>query len=272
MLAIVAMPPENSAKVAISGFFRDSGEGLEIGRIFKRKNMIWCISLSQLSQLQAMTNDQNLEKIFVDYATGSHDDLKNYLNEMPQSSTVDILMDLLTMYINDSNSSAVREQITTKIAGYTHRPEKLGYNGFKFDAKGQAIDCEAKPKNIKTHQSKPPKLNGSGGFNDYRWNRLDKDQKANLNIIPSGFVDGRLLYIIEFPFNLVLHKFKYQLKGKLPEGDATSVYLRSATFSYLDYKDDKNTKLVYLTQDAALLRKHTVEKFHEWLTQQEVKN
>lgn len=218
-----------------------------------------------------MTDNQILEKIFVDYATGSHEDLKNYLSDMPQSSTVGILMDLLTMYINDHNSSAVREQVTTKIAGYTHIPEKLGYNGFKFDAKGKAINCEVKPKNIRTHQGKPPKLNGSGGFNDYRWHRFEKDQQATLNVLASGFVDGRLLYIIEFPFSLVLHKLKHQLKSQLPDGDAPTLYLRSATFSYLDYKDDKNTRLVYRIEDAALLRKHTVKRFYEWVTQQEVK-
>jgi hypothetical protein len=31
--------------------------------------------------------------------------------------------------------------------------------------------------------------------------RLKRDKKENLNILVSGFIDGKLIYIIEFPFN-----------------------------------------------------------------------
>jgi hypothetical protein len=64
-----------------------------------------------------------------------------------------MLVDLLTMYINDKNSSTIREFITVTLAGYEHRQSKIGYNGFKQDAfvAGKTIKCEAKPKNINTY-------------------------------------------------------------------------------------------------------------------------
>lgn len=76
------------------------------------------------------------------------------------------------MYINDKNSSTIREFITVALAGYTHKEGKIGYNGFKQDAfiTGKTIKCEAKPKNIDTGEferfargekkTKPAKLNG----------------------------------------------------------------------------------------------------------------
>lgn len=39
-----------------------------------------------------------------------------------------VLCELLTLYANDKNSSALREWIVLHIAGCHHRPDKIGYN------------------------------------------------------------------------------------------------------------------------------------------------
>jgi hypothetical protein len=65
-----------------------------------------------------------------------------------------MLVDLLTMYINDKNSSTIREFITVTLAGYEHKERKIGYNGFKqgvFDHE-KTIKCEAKPRNFDTEE------------------------------------------------------------------------------------------------------------------------
>ncbi|MGC8913515.1 MAG: hypothetical protein ACP5LE_06290 [Thermoplasmata archaeon] len=189
------------------------------------------------------------------------------------------MVDLLTMYINDKNSSTIREFITVTLAGYTHKEAKIGYNGFKQDVfvPGKTIKCEAKPKNVNTEEfekykrgerrTSPAKLNGGGNFTDYTRERLERDkQEKDLNILVSGFVDGKLIYIIEFPFNSPdfvknleskIQKWEDKLKGsKSVKGQ----FLRSADFDYRDYVKSSNLKIVYL------LSKSELEKYQPYIS------
>ena len=86
------------------------------------------------------------------FATKSHKELNDLLIGKSKDNLISVLLDLLTAYINDKNSSSLREFITVSIAGYQHNPAKLGYNGFKQSSEinGQPIHCEAKPVNIQT--------------------------------------------------------------------------------------------------------------------------
>lgn len=165
------------------------------------------------------------------------------------------------MYINDKNSSAIREFITVTGAGYKHKEGKIGYNGFKQDT--FTLKCEAKPKNFDTKElekykrgerkSSPEKLNGGGNFTDYTPARLKKHKhEKGLNMLVSGFVDGKLIYIIEFPFifpdfvkNLQMKILKWQrrLKGsKSIKGQ----FLRSASFNYKNFIKCPTLKIAYL--------------------------
>lgn len=69
-------------------------------------------------------------------------------------------------------------------------------------------------------------------------------------MLVSGFVDGQLIYILEFPFNdpLFLNKLETQLQKKFPNGDKPSSYLRSANFSFKDYSKD-TIKKVFIKQN-----------------------
>ncbi|MGL4347767.1 MAG: hypothetical protein ACRCR9_06790 [Chitinophagaceae bacterium] len=42
-----------------------------------------------------------------------------------------------------------------------------------------------------------------GNFTDYTTERLEKDLKEKLNMLSSGFIDGELQYILEYPFNVL---------------------------------------------------------------------
>ena len=162
------------------------------------------------------------------------------------------LTDLLTAYINDKNSSSLREFITVVISGYQHNSKKLGYNGFKQNSTigGKPIACEAKPKNIQTdgyeQRKTKPKLNGEGGFNDYTIERLKKDAKENLNILSSGFIDGQLQYILEFPFGVV---YKH-LKEQVPQKRTVGTYTRMASFNFSHYGNYSKIKVFYLNKQA----------------------
>lgn len=98
--------------------------------------------------------NQELSSVIKIYSTGAHQELSNYLIGKSKDTLIGILVDLLTMYINDKNSSTIREFITVTLAGYTHKERKIGYNGFKQDSfvSGRTIKCEAKPKNVDTEE------------------------------------------------------------------------------------------------------------------------
>lgn len=207
------------------------------------------------------------------YSTESHSSLSSYLIGKSKDTLIGMLVDLLTMYINDKNSSTIREFLTVTIAGYEHRQEKIGYNGFKQDSfvHGRTIKCEAKPKNINTaefekfknkeRKTRPSKLNGGGNFTDYTPERLEKDKKEiNLNMLVSGFIDGRLIYIIEFPFNCSsfiknLEKKVRTWQDKLDgSSNRRGLFLRSADFDYRDYINCSDLKILYLISREELKR------------------
>lgn len=223
--------------------------------------------------------NQELANVVKLYATRTHKQLNSYLIGKSKDTLIATLVDLVTMYINDKNSSTLREFITVVLAGYEHKEAKIGYNGFKQDAfiSGKTLKCEAKPKNFDTEElekyrrgerkTSPAKLNGGGNFTDYSSARLKKDkQEKDLNMLVSGFVDGKLIYIIEFPFtfsdfvkNLEVKTQKWQKKlrgSKSTKGQ----FLRSADFDYKDYIKCPTLKIVYL------LNKNELAKYKPYIS------
>lgn len=230
--------------------------------------------------------NQELANVIKIYSTGAHQELSNYLIGKSKDTLIGILVDLLTMYINDKNSSTIREFITVTLAGYTHKEGKIGYNGFKQDTfvSGRTIKCEAKPKNVDTEEfekykrgerkTSPAKLNGGGNFTDYTPARLERDKKEkDLNLLVSGFVDGKLIYIIEFPFSssdfvknleIKIQKWQRKLKGSR---STKGQFLRSADFDYKDFIKSPNLKIVYLLNKSELskYKPYIAKNFYDFL-------
>jgi len=98
--------------------------------------------------------NQELANVVKIYSTGTHRELSNYLIGKSKDTIIGMLVDLLTMYINDKNSSTIREFLTVTLAGYEHKEGKIGYNGFKQNTfvPGRTMKCEAKPKNFDTNE------------------------------------------------------------------------------------------------------------------------
>jgi len=146
------------------------------------------------------------------------------------------------------------------------------------------IKCEAKPKNIDTEEfekykrgerkTSPAKLNGGGNFTDYTPARLQKDkQEKDLNMLVSGFVDGKLIYIIEFPFNspdfvknleIKIQKWQGKLKGS---SSVRGQFLRSADFDYKDYIESPKLEIKYLLPKKELVnyRDYISKGFYKFL-------
>lgn len=216
--------------------------------------------------------NKELAEILKLYSTGTHGELSSYLVGKSKDTLIGVLVDLITMYINDKNSSTVREFITVTFAGYNHVEKKIGYNGFKQDTfSGITTKCEAKPKNVDTNSESKDKLKGYGNFSDYTFRRLERDkQEKGLNMLVSGFVDGRLVYILEFPFSCpsFVSNLESQLKRRFPGGkDIPNEYLRSASFAYKDFISCPQLKTVYLADKSELerYRQHIVRDFSKFL-------
>ena len=74
--------------------------------------------------------NHELIKIVQLYATKSHKELNSYLLDKSKDALISVIVDMLTTYINDKNSSTIRELLTVILAGYEHSGEKIGYNGY----------------------------------------------------------------------------------------------------------------------------------------------
>ncbi|MCS6796850.1 MAG: hypothetical protein NZ516_12925 [Raineya sp.] len=220
--------------------------------------------------------NQELAKALKLYAIKSHQEFSNHLLGHSKDTLIALFADLLTMYINDKNSSTIREFLTVTIAGFEHSEGKIGFNGFKQNSivGGKPIYCEAKPQNIHStdfdRKKSKRKLNGGGNFTDYTWARFEKDKQENPYLLSSGFVDGKLLYIISFPFQTptFIAFLERQLKKHFPNGDEKNKYLRSCRFTYKNYFQDSACQIVYLAEKEILenFKKFFDKSFYNQLT------
>jgi len=142
---------------------------------------------------------------------------------------VGIIYDSINERANDLNSSSFREEQTIRIAGYISSVGKL-----KEDAKTQdGLPVEIKPQNCIGNA----KLNGHGNFSDLIWKRHYNFLENNLVMAVSGFVSGKTIFIVEFPYKNLQNRLEEQLNKKLPNGDVPNSYVRTASFTYKHWKD-----------------------------------
>jgi len=211
--------------------------------------------------------NKELAEIVKIYATKSDKELIEYLLGKSKNNLIAVLIDLITIYINDKNSSTLREFITVTLAGYKHTEGKIGYNGYKQNVYGKPLKCEAKPQNIRSDGKR--KLNGGGNFTDYTHERLERDLQENLNMLVSGFIDGKLIYILEFPFKCesFVSKLKQQLNKRFPKGDIQGQFLRSARFDYRNFINCEDLKVIFCLPKSELekYKNNIVKGFYNFL-------
>ena len=89
--------------------------------------------------------NNELYEIIKAYATKTHKELSSLLLDKSKDQLIALFSDLITIYINDKNSSLLREYVTVSLAGYTPTNTKIGYNGFKQSTQigGKIIVCGA---------------------------------------------------------------------------------------------------------------------------------
>ncbi len=207
--------------------------------------------------------NENLSALITSYCLGSQAFIEK-CNEYSKADLIAIISNLTTIYFNDKNSSFLREYTTLKIAGFQPTNQKLGYNGFKTISPNKIEYCEVKPKNW--NPERPVKLDGSGNFTDYTWDRFDNDMEKNPIMLISGFREGKILYCISFHFNnvdfsnrliqILEKKFPNRIRNK---GD----YLRSASFNFNHYI--QNAQIIYCDENLPEHKEIFNKKFYEWI-------
>ncbi len=202
--------------------------------------------------------NKELESIVRAYATLDTKDFVSELNKRSKPTLIGVISDLMTAYMNDLNSSFLRELVTVSLAGYSHIEKKVGYNGMRHNTYGKPEYCEAKSQNVRLDGKR--KLNGGGSFNDYTWERFRKDEQENPSILTSGFVEGKLVFVYEFPFSCIKERLRQQLKRRFPKGDIPGQYLRSATFTFKHYKDCSALRNIFVVP------KHKLLEYQRYIT------
>ena len=200
----------------------------------------------------------SLDKILEVYFT-SRRDLIPFLESLDKRALIASLSQLIDTYANDVNSSSLREQITLLKAGYRHLRGKLGYNGESPEGK----PCDVKPINIKSNSGK--KLNGGGNFSDFTYERFNRYLEDGVVMLVSGFVDGHLVYILEFPFFAIEKRIREQLDRFFTRRRRKGEYLRSANFTFKDYKGCPNLRIVYKHPEIKTFEKFLTRELYNFL-------
>jgi hypothetical protein len=134
--------------------------------------------------MKTLLSDENID-LAIQYSLGNDSVFEN-LNAGYRNLFLSIL--------SDSNSSMLRERMILKFLGYQSYEDKHGMDGYCPITGKQK---EVKPCFIVEGQ----RVGSSGKFNDSTTELLNK--KDGCDVICAAFHEGKFLYIVEFPFELI---------------------------------------------------------------------
>lgn len=197
----------------------------------------------------------NVKDILYDFTKLDEDGfIKKYSNS--QDNLVNVLYNLCNIISNDKNSSIVREYATLKECQYTQNTKKLDYDGYNKNNE----PVEVKPQNYYTDNPKCKKLNGYGSFNDYTWERYDRDLQNDPEVLFSGFVDGKLLYILSVKYSDI-KVFEDRLNKRFPNRiRKKGEFLRSLKIAFNDYKDCNSLIVKYVNKKLLICYSKCINK------------
>jgi len=170
----------------------------------------------------------------------------------------EMFMSLLELYINDSNSSTLREAITCEIVGIESTGKKKGYDS-------KLTKEEIKPRNVQTGGKKT--LDSWGNYSDLTHKRHNKYINDDVTIHISGFVDGFLMYVIKLKYVDLTQYFQNMLDRDLPNGDQKNKYVRTAYFTFTNIKDMPSLEVEFLRDNINEFKPFFQKDFFNYLTQ-----
>ena len=170
--------------------------------------------------------------------------------------------ELLDSYLNDLNSSKLRQDIVCNILGLSPNDSKLGY-----DSEGS--NDEIKPKNISSNSKTKTKskLDCGGNYSDLTHKRHNKYIEDNAIIHSAGFIDGQLIYVIKVSYIELSGHFQKLLNNKLPDGDLPNRYVRSASFGFKQIKECSNVEIEFVRGDIENYSSFILNELYTYLKQ-----
>jgi len=184
------------------------------------------------------------------------------ITELSDEIKTDLLLRILNDMSCDKNSSSFREGVTLGVIGKNQSNTKLGY-----DSDEEPV--EVKPKNISSQSNK--RFDGSGNFSDFTWARHKKYSNDNVKMLVSGFLDGKILFVMSFNYNSsdFTKEIERQLTKHLPDGDIVSRYVRSVKFSYKHFISSDSFKIEYLTPELVKFENRFTKPFYSYIIKYE---
>lgn len=146
---------------------------------------------------------------------------------------------LFLYYLNDKNSSSIREVVTARVAGCDWLTEKHGLD---------AVDkVTGKSKEVKPRLwNEDTPSTGGGNFNDMTIERLEEFIKEDFGVICSIFGRNRLMYVVEFPITVISEHLREKiLKTKVGKRVSPS-------FAYTNFMNSDKVKLHYFNETLML--------------------
>jgi hypothetical protein len=136
----------------------------------------------------------------------------------------------------DPNFSFGAERVTIILAGKTPHDIK--------DKHGIDSDDNAEAKPEKVQKTKKKRLTGDVSFADMSLNKIEELTNKNTEILSSGFVGNKCLYVIGIPMdnNLIKKRLTEQYYSKLSKNQR-----RVLGFSRTQYGNSDNNKLYYIS-------------------------
>jgi hypothetical protein len=184
------------------------------------------------------------------------------ISELSEELKTNLLLEILNEMSCDKNSSSFREGVTLGVLGKKQSVTKLGY-----DSDEEPI--EVKPKNISSNSNK--RFDGSGNFSDFTWARHKKYASDNVKMLVSGFLDGKVLFVISFNYNSpeFVKEVERHLIKHLPDGDITSRYVRSVKFNYKHFMTSDSLKIEYLVPELSKFESKFTKPFYSSIIKHE---
>ena len=184
------------------------------------------------------------------------------ISELSEELKTNLLLEILNEMSCDKNSSSFREGVTLRVLGKKQSVTKLGY-----DSDEEPI--EVKPKNISSNSNK--RFDGSGNFSDFTWARHKKYVSDNVKMLVSGFLDGKVLFVISFNYNSpeFVKEVERHLIKHLPDGDITSRYVRSVKFNYKHFMTSDSLKIEYLVPELSKFESKFTKPFYSSIIKHE---
>lgn len=146
-------------------------------------------------------------------------------------------------WLNDKSSRTLHEAVSLKLLGYEKLDKKHGADG--LDTKTNLL-IECKPQFAYTdNKGKPKKLRGGGTFNDITFEKIKLIE--NWKILCSGFSDEGLVFLLEFPMNVIVPILEKKLNKKANNPKTR----KSVGISYTDYIHSDTIIVHYLDKKIA---------------------